>query len=236
MNIALIGYGKMGKTIEKLALKQSLTIGLICNSYEELVLSDLHNIDVAIEFTNPDAAFKNIKYCLEKGVKVVSGTTGWLDKKEEIEKIALQNHSAFFYASNFSIGVNIFFKVNEFLAKLMNVQNGYNIKMEEIHHTQKLDSPSGTAISLANQIIKQIERKKTWVEGNASNSDELEIHAKRFENVPGTHIVSYVSNVDTIEIKHEAHNREGFASGAILAALWINNKKGVFNMNDLLTL
>lgn len=236
MKLAIIGYGKMGKTIEKIALEKGIDLKYCINNFEELQTSDLSEVDVAIEFSQPTSAFQNIKHCLENGVNVVSGTTGWLDQKPVIEGIAVKNNTAFFYASNFSLGVNIFFKMNEILAKMMDPYPIYDVAMEEIHHAQKLDSPSGTAITLAEQIISKIDRKTNWKENSSNTSEELNIIAKRIENVPGTHTISYNSDVDSIEIKHTAHSRAGFAQGAVLAAQFINGKAGIFNMNDLLKL
>ena len=238
MNILLFGYGKMGKTIEKLAKDRGHNITLIIDKGETDKLKQLNNseIDVAIEFTEPTAAVLNIKSCIEARIPVVSGTTGWLDKFDEVEKLCFEKESAFFYASNYSVGVNIFFKLNEFLAKLMDTQN-YELKMSETHHTEKKDAPSGTAISIAEGIIKQNKKYTKWaLYENLKEDSEIPISAHRVENVPGTHEVIYHSDIDNISIKHTAHSRKGFAFGAVLAAEWLKNKKGVFGMNDLLQL
>ena len=236
MKIAIIGYGKMGKTIEALAKKKGHDIVLKINdskiSKQDVVI--LKNVDVAIEFSQPEGAFENIKSCLEHGVPVISGTTGWLEKMDEAIELCKKHDGAFFYASNYSVGVNIFFEINKALATMMNQQPQYDIQLEEIHHTQKLDAPSGTAISLAKDILKNIDRKQKWVNSNNNTSTELAIRSKRIDQVPGTHIIEYISPVDTIEIKHTAHSRQGFANGALAAAEWIIGRKGFFGMNDLL--
>jgi len=233
MKIALLGYGKMGKTIEKIALKRGHEIVLKVDKNNSNY--NLNNVDVAIDFSVPTAAFNNIKNCIQNNVAIVSGTTGWLKKYDEIVGLCKQKNGAFIYASNFSLGVNIFFELNKNLAKMMQNLNQYNISLEEIHHTKKLDAPSGTAITLAEDIIKNTS-KQSWALDVTTNSNEIPIIAKRIPDVPGTHTVSYQSNVDTIEIKHTAHSREGFALGAIVAAEWLFNKKGVFTMKDVLDL
>jgi len=230
MKIALLGYGKMGKVIEKIALSRGheiVFIKTIDNSFE-----GLQNADVAIEFSIPSAAQINITESLRNRIPIVSGTTGWLEDCHKMENLCLQQETAFIYSSNFSLGVNIFFELNDYLAKMMSKFKQYDIQMEEIHHTQKLDAPSGTAISLANSIINHSEYD-SWTLQNPK-SDEILIDAKRIENVPGTHLITYNSEVDSIEIKHTAHNREGFALGAVIAAEWIVDKKGVFTMKDVL--
>lgn len=236
MKIAIIGYGKMGKTIEALSDREDgevvLKIGI--ENLTDFTKVNLEEADVAIEFSRPEAAFENIKKCIEAGLPVVSGTTGWLDKKSEIEAICKANDGAFLYASNFSVGVNIFFAVNQYLAKLMNGHAQYDIEMEEVHHTQKLDAPSGTGITLANQIIENISRKEKWVNEAAFAENEISLISKRIDKVPGTHSIFYESPIDSIEIKHTAHSREGFAMGALMAAQWIIGKKGVFSMKDVL--
>ena len=230
MKIALLGYGKMGKTIERLALERGHEI--IFRISEDIESYDLQQADVAIDFSVPTAAFNNITTCFKKQVPVVSGTTGWLQHYEDAVKSCKENDAAFIYASNFSLGVNLFFELNKKLAQMMKNFPEYTVGIEEIHHTQKLDAPSGTAISLAEQIIENSE-KKGWKLDEAGE-DELPIVAKRIENVPGTHIISYDSPVDTIKIEHVAHSRDGFALGAIVAAEWLQHKKGVYSMKDVL--
>ena len=234
MNIALIGYGKMGKAIEQIALKKGHSIVAKIDQNDSLTNLLNQNVDVVIEFTNPSAAFENIKFCLDNHIPVVSGTTGWLENYKKIVALTVTKNGAFFYTSNFSIGVNIFFQINKKLAKIMNDYPEYTPIIEEIHHTQKIDAPSGTAISLAEGIIQTSEKIDNWVNTPTYNSNEIEIISKRINNVPGTHTISYNSIVDSIEIKHTAHSREGFASGAIVAAEFIKSKKGVFGMNELL--
>ena len=230
MRIALLGYGKMGKTIEKIAIERGHEVVLKIDIDHPVY--DIKIADVAIDFSQPNAAFTNLRNCIEHGIPVVSGTTGWLSKYNEIVDLCEQKNGAFIYASNFSIGVNLFFKVNEYLAKLMKNIEGYGVEMEEIHHIHKLDEPSGTAISLAEQIIENSD-KKNW-DLHESDTDNLWINSKRVGEVPGTHIIKYASNVDSIEIKHTAFNRNGFALGAVVAAEWLIGKKGVFTMKDVL--
>jgi len=232
MKIALLGYGKMGKVIERIALERGHEIVLRKTSSD--TFEDLHKADVAIDFSIPNAAVNNISACLHEGVPVISGTTGWLENYHEMVKLCEEQNGAFIYGSNFSLGVNIFFELNDYLARMMSKFNQYKVEMEEIHHTQKLDAPSGTAITLANRIIENSDYS-SWALENAKD-DELLINAKRIENVPGTHSVFYNSEVDTIEIKHTAHNRDGFALGSVIAAEWIIGKKGVFTMKDVLQL
>ena len=236
MKIAIIGYGKMGKTIERLAVAKGHEIILKINAdnIEEFTTENLKKAEVAIEFSHPESAFENIKKCLEVGLPIVSGTTAWLDKLDEAKAICTENNGAFMYASNFSIGVNIFFEVNNYLAKMMNPQPQYEPSLHEIHHTQKLDAPSGTGITLAQGVLNNIDRKDNWVNRKIEKSTELALTSERIDPAPGTHAVTYSSEIDTIEIKHTAHSREGFASGAILAAEWIIGKKGYFTMRDLL--
>jgi 4-hydroxy-tetrahydrodipicolinate reductase len=238
MKIALIGYGKMGQAIEEIALQQGHEIVLKINidNTEDLTRENLSKADVAIEFTHPGSAFENISLCLQYGVAVVSGTTGWLDKYPQAQALCQQYQGALLVASNFSVGVNIFFEVNKRLAALMAPLHDYEVTIEEIHHTQKKDAPSGTAISLAEQVLEKITRKKTWVNHLSDNVDELEIISERIDPAPGTHKVKYHSTIDDIEIIHTAHNRKGFASGAVLAATFIKGKKGVFSMKDVLGL
>ena len=236
MNIALIGYGKMGHAIEHAALKRGHTVSLQITSANknELDAAHLAEVDVAIEFTNPEAARENVLQCLGLGVNTISGTTGWNDQIPEAQAAAKQYDAAFLHASNFSIGVNIFFEVNKLLASLMNGRNEYNITIEETHHTQKKDAPSGTAITIAAQIIENIGNKTHWALNDFNQPDAVPIVAHRVENVPGTHKVTYSSPIDDIEIIHTAHNRDGFALGAILAAEFIAGKKGIFSMKDVL--
>ncbi|TRX62080.1 4-hydroxy-tetrahydrodipicolinate reductase [Fulvivirga sp. M361] len=236
MKILLLGYGKMGKTIETLALSRS---HLIADRIDQDNYTDLHqynhtNVDVAIEFSQPDAAYNNIIYCLQHGIPIVSGTTGWLDRKDDIETLCKENNGAFFYSSNYSIGVNLFFKLNERLAELMENTTEYRLEMEEIHHTEKKDEPSGTAITLAEGIIKKSDLKEKWILNDDSDKKAIPIYSKREGKVPGTHIIKYSSPIDTIEIKHTAHSREGFAKGALLVAEWMMGKKGVLGMEDFL--
>lgn len=238
MNILILGYGKMGKIISELAESRGHTIAAKINidNREELINLDPSVIDVAIEFSQPEAAIDNIKWALDRGIPIVSGTTGWISKKPEINRLTLEKNGAFFYASNFSIGVNIFFKINELLAKLMNEAKGYQVSLEEIHHTEKKDAPSGTAITLAQGIIKNYKSLKEWnlVGEGRENHNSLPITAKRIDPAPGTHIVRYSSPIDDIEITHTAHSRQGFALGAVLVAEWIPGKKGVLSMDDFL--
>lgn len=236
MRILILGYGKMGKTIEQIALnrKHSVPFKIDLHNQQELSTITSDMVDVAIEFSNPESAYKNVKYCIENNIPVVCGSTGWLDKKKEIEELCLKNKGAFFYASNYSVGVNLFFNFNKILAGIMNGYPQYKVSMEEIHHTEKKDAPSGTAITLAEGIISSYPEKKNWVNEPSNKTEEVSIISKRIENVPGTHTVSYNSEVDTIEIKHTAHSRQGFAEGAVIAAEWLTGKKGVFGMDDLL--
>lgn len=237
MKVAILGYGKMGKEIEKILLERNHQILLKINSnnsnFDENLLE---NIDVAIEFSTPKTAYQNILKCINTKTPIVVGTTGeWLNQLNTITSNVNKNNTSLIYASNFSIGVNIFFKINEMLAKLMNRFDDYKAEITEIHHTQKLDSPSGTAITLANQITKNHNAYKHWKENSKlENSSELNIIAKRIENVPGTHIINYENKIDKIEIIHEAKNRAGFALGSVIAAEWILNKQGVFTMADVL--
>ncbi len=238
MNIALVGYGKMGKTIEKIALERGHTIALRIeeNNLAQALEQASVKPDVAIEFSLPEAAYSNIMTCLENNIPVVCGTTGWLHHKPAVEAYLSEKGGGFFYASNYSVGVNLFFKLNKFLAKLMNKHPQYNVSMVEIHHTEKLDAPSGTGITLAEGVLELLDGKEKWVNEETSSPAELSIISKREPNVPGTHTVSYTSEVDTIEITHTAHNRAGFALGAVLAAEWLPGKQGSFGMDDLLQL
>lgn len=239
MNILLLGYGKMGKIIGEIAESRGHHIVGKINIENRAELSELDGsaIDVAIEFSQPDAAFENIKWAINRKIPVVSGTTGWLDKKKAIETLTIEKGTAFFYASNFSIGVNIFFRVNRFLATLMKDQEDYKVSMEEIHHTEKKDAPSGTAITLAEAILEENPNLKNWksAEDVVSGENELIITSKRVDPAPGTHIIRYESGIDTIEICHTAHSRKGFALGAMLVAEWIKDKNGVLSMDDFLS-
>jgi len=232
MKIALLGYGKMGKEIEKIAISRGHEIVLKKSSNS--TFNGLENADVTIDFSLPTTAFENISKSLDADIPVISGTTGWLDNYNDIISLCNNKKGAFLYASNFSVGVNVFFELNNYLSKLMANLNNYQVSMEEIHHTQKLDAPSGTAITLANSIIEN-SKYNNWTLENP-NINEIQIKAKRIENIPGTHSVYYRSIVDEIEIKHEAFSREGFALGAVIAAEWIVNKKGIFTMKDVLNL
>lgn len=239
MNILLLGYGKMGQLIGQIAESRGHQIVGKINIDNRSDLDPLNpeNIDVAIEFSQPEAAVENIKWALDRNIPILSGTTGWLASKPEIEKLTLESNGTFFYASNYSIGVNIFFKVNEFLAKLINESGGYKASIEEIHHTAKLDAPSGTAITLAEGIIKSVSPLKNWnLTGETIDSEQsLPITSKRIDPAPGTHIIRYESEIDTIEVSHTAHSKQGFALGAILVAEWIQGKKGVLSMDDFLS-
>lgn len=230
MKIALLGYGKMGKIIEQIATERGHEIVLKVDDAQTPY--DIRVADVAIEFSTPHSAFANISNALTHQVPVIAGTTGWLAQYEEAVAICKAHKTAFLYASNFSIGVNVFFALNRALAKLMSKFNNYKVGIEEIHHTQKLDAPSGTAITLAEGIMAETDYTG-WQLGNAP-ANEIPIEAKRIGNTPGTHIITYNSEVDTLEIKHTAHNRNGFALGAVLAAEWIIGKEGVFGMKDVL--
>ena len=232
MKIALLGYGKMGKVIERIALERGHEIVLRKTSKD--TFAGLEKTDVAIDFSIPDAAAANIRICLEKQVPVVCGTTGWLEHYEEMTALCKAKNGAFLYGSNFSLGVTIFFELNAHLAKIMARFTDYKVSVEEIHHTQKLDAPSGTAITLANGIIENSDYKGWTLEN--PKAGEMKIDAIRTENVPGTHSVFYDSDVDKIEIKHTAHSRDGFALGAVIAAEWIIGKQGIFTMKEVLAL
>jgi 4-hydroxy-tetrahydrodipicolinate reductase len=236
MKFALIGYGKMGMAIEEIALERGheIVLKIHIDNLEDFTEANVKQADVAIEFTHPHSAFDNIQKCLEWGVPVVCGTTGWLDKYEEAKQLCQQHKGALLVASNFSIGVNIFFELNKKLAELMAPHGNYDVSLEEIHHTQKKDAPSGTAITLAEQILERISRKKKWVNHLSDNPDELEITSERVDPAPGTHKIKYTSSIDDIEITHTAHNRKGFAAGAVLAAEFIAGKHGVFTMQQVL--
>lgn len=233
MKIALLGYGKMGKVIERIALERGHEI--VLKKDESNTYEGIEKAEVAIDFSVPMVAVENISTAINQGIPVVCGTTGWLEQYDEVVQLCQEKNGAFLYGSNFSLGVNLFFELNNYLAKMMaRFSSVYKVSMEEIHHTQKLDSPSGTAISLAKGVIEN-SAYDSWTEETATEN-QIPIDAKRIENVPGTHSVYYSSDVDFIEIKHVAHNREGFALGAVLAAEWIVGKNGVFSMKDVLDL
>jgi 4-hydroxy-tetrahydrodipicolinate reductase len=245
MNIALLGYGKMGKIIEKIATdrKHNIVLKIDHDNQDELTAENLKKADAVIEFTTPASVLSNIQYCFDTGVPIVVGTTGWYEHLGQVKQNCVDSGSTLLYASNFSVGVNIFFYINRKLAKLMNNYPYYDVQVEEIHHTQKLDSPSGTAITIAEGIIDNLDRKKDWVnvltaEGNDADdssvkNEQVLIESFRIDSVPGTHTVIYDSEVDTLEFKHTAHNRNGFALGAVLAAEWIHNKKGFFSVQEM---
>lgn len=235
MKIALIGYGRMGQEIEKIALERghSISVKMGKDSFSQFDSQAFKTSDVAIEFSLPETALGNYKQCFKNNIPVVSGTTGWLDSYDELIQQCEQEHQTFFYASNFSVGVNIFFEINKKLAFLMNQAQGYDVELEEIHHTKKLDAPSGTAISLAEQIVTEYASKEKWAL-DSDNNKELNITAKRVADTPGTHTIKYNSEIDDITIEHKAKSRKGFALGAVLAAEFVKNKKGVYSMKDLL--
>lgn len=238
MNIALIGYGKMGKAIEEIAVANGHTIGLKIDldNAADLCAEKLVGIDVAIEFTGPHSAFDNVMKCLTLGVPVVCGSTGWLEKFEEAKAFCLSQNGTLIYASNFSIGVNLFFEINKTLATLMSKHPSYEVSLHEIHHTQKKDAPSGTAITLAEQVLDAIPHKTKWVNEASGVASDLVISSERIDPAPGTHTTTYSSAIDTIEITHTAHNRKGFAGGAVLAAEYAASRKGIFSMKDVLGL
>lgn len=235
MRIALLGYGKMGQAIDAIATERGNEISykITIDNPSDIDKINKDNTDVVIEFTQPDSAINNIKTIINKAIPIVIGTTGWLEEYDNIANYCKENGSAMLYASNFSLGVNLFFRLNSHLSKLMN-NRGYHVSMEEIHHTQKLDAPSGTAITLAEGVMKEIKSKTKWVNNESNRSNEIGIVSLREPEVPGTHSVSYSSEVDTIEITHTAHSRKGFALGAVLVAEWIKDKKGVLTMSDFL--
>ena len=236
MKIALIGYGKMGHAIEEIAAekKHQIVLRIDIENAADFTIENLRRADVAIEFTTPHSATENIKKCLDAGVAVVCGTTGWLDQWNNIKQHCLDKDGTLLYASNFSVGVNLFFELNSFLAKLMSKYKEYDVMLEETHHAQKEDAPSGTAITIAEQILKQVPSKKSWVNHISDNTEELEILSERVGLVPGTHKVKYKSEIDDIEIIHTAHSRKGFAAGAVIAAEFVYGKKGIFSMKDVL--
>lgn len=235
LNIALIGYGKMGKELEKAAAERGHHTVVIIDTPDDWNSADFSDTDVALEFSTPKTAVQNILKCFEHHIPVVCGTTAWHDQLDFIRESCAASGQSFFFASNFSISVNIFFEINRLLARLMNNQKEYTVDIEEIHHTTKLDAPSGTAIVLANDIIQNMEHLDAWSK-EKSTDKELEIRSLREENVPGTHIITYESSFDQIQIQHTAKSRKGFALGAILAAEWLHDKKGFYEMKDLLSL
>lgn len=236
MKIVLIGYGKMGKEIERIALGRghSIVAKIDLGNQAELASLTANEVDVAIEFSNPASAYANILTCIQKQIPVVCGTTGWLEKKAEVETLTKEKDSTFFYASNYSIGVNLFFRLNKMLANLMSPHKEYDIYTNEIHHLEKKDSPSGTAITVAEGIIEAYDAKDKWVNNEIPAANEVAIWSQRESTIPGTHSVKYISKVDQIEITHEAFSREGFALGAVIAAEWVQDKKGVLGMDDML--
>lgn len=236
MKIGLIGYGKMGKEIEKIAIERGHSIPLIIDAHNpgDLTSENLTNCDAVIEFTMPESAVRNYMACFEAGVPVVSGTTGWLHRQEEVHRKCRETDGTFFYASNFSVGVNLFFELNRKLAQLMADHPEYQVRMTEVHHTQKLDAPSGTAITLAESLLEILPGKKSWKNQAQVAADELSILSERVGEVPGIHTITYESEVDLIEITHSAKNRKGFALGAVLAAEFCLQNKGILSMNDLL--
>lgn len=238
MKIALVGYGKMGQTIEQIAIERGheVVFKITTANRNELNEANLRQVDVVIEFTRPEAAQENVTTCLKAGIPVVCGTTGWNEGLAYAKMTAIDHNTALLQASNFSIGVNIFFEVNKFLASMMNEQPSYDLVLEETHHTEKKDAPSGTAITLAEQILDNISRKNHWTKQITDDPATFPILAHRVENVPGTHSIKYTSAIDDIEIIHTAHNREGFARGAVLAAEFIEGKQGIFTMKDVLGL
>ena len=238
MKIVIIGYGKMGKAIEEIAIAKGHEIVLKIDAYNtsDFTKENVQKANVAIEFTGPDTAFENISKCIEWGVPVISGSTGWLDDFEKAKKLCEEKKGCLIYASNFSIGVNLFFEINKKVASLMESYDNYDVSMTETHHTEKKDAPSGTAISLAEQILAQIGRKNKWVNEASREATDLIIRSERIDPAPGTHTVSYDSPIDSIEITHTAHTRKGFASGAVLAAEFANQKMGIFTMKDVLGL
>lgn len=238
MKIILIGYGKMGKAIEEVAIRRSheVIMKIDLDNRNDLNKENIAGADVAIEFTGPDSAYANCRQCIELGIPVVSGSTGWTNRLDELKELCRKKNGGFVYSSNYSIGVNLFFELNTYLANLMTDQLQYDVSMEEIHHTQKKDAPSGTAITLAEQILGKLKRKKKWINSESKDPELLGIESKRIDPAPGTHKVRYTSEIDDIEIIHTAHSRAGFAAGAVLAAEFIRNKKGFFTMKDVLGL
>ena len=238
MKIAIIGYGKMGKAIEEIAIAKGheIVLKIDVSNTADFTKENIQKANVAIEFTGPHTAFENITKCIDWGVPVISGSTGWLDNFENAKKLCVEKKGCLIYASNFSIGVNLFFEINKQVAALMEPYENYDVSMTETHHTEKKDAPSGTAISLAEQILAEIGRKNKWVNEPSSEASNLIIRSERIDPAPGTHTVSYESAIDSIEITHTAHTRKGFAGGAVLAAEFANQKMGIFTMKDVLGL
>jgi len=238
MKIAIIGYGKMGKAIEEIAVSKGheIVLKIDVSNTSDFTKENVQKANVAIEFTGPHTAFENITKCIDWGVPVISGSTGWLDNFEKAKKLCVEKKGCLIYASNFSIGVNLFFEINKQVAALMDPYENYDVSMTETHHTEKKDAPSGTAISLAEQILAKIGRKNKWVNEPSSEASNLIIRSERIDPAPGTHTVSYESAIDSIEITHTAHTRKGFAGGAVLAAEFANQKMGIFTMKDVLGL
>lgn len=238
MQIAIIGYGKMGHMIEEVALQRGheVVVKINIENTEDFTKENISKADVAIEFTGPSTAYDNIKKCIDFGVPVVSGSTGWNSRLDEVKDYIKGKKGSFLHTSNFSIGVNIFFEVNKLLAKLMASHPEYDIALKEIHHIAKLDAPSGTAVTLAQQVLATVPRKVNWVNNRSEKPEELSIISERIDPAPGTHFVKYTSEIDDIEIIHTAHNRKGFALGAVQAAEYISDKKGIFSMQEVLGL
>jgi 4-hydroxy-tetrahydrodipicolinate reductase len=238
MKLALIGYGKMGKAVEKIALDRGHEISIVISqsNLDSFHFDNLKDCDVAIEFTNPKSALSNILKLCDYGVNIISGSTGWLDHLDVAHKAVLKADIGFLNATNFSLGVNIFFALNAYLAEMMKKHKSYKTSIKEIHHTAKLDAPSGTAITIAESIIDHNQNYNNWSNGDSRHENIIPIISERIDPAPGTHIVTYSSTIDTLQISHEAHNREGFALGAVVAAEWIVNKKGIFSMKDVLSL
>ena len=238
MKIALIGYGKMGKAIEEIAIQKGheIVLKIDVSNLDEFNQQNISKADVAIEFTSPHTALNNVLKCLEYGIPVICGSTGWTEQLADVYNFCKEKNGTFLYASNYSIGVNLFFELNTYLAKLMDKYKDYHVSITETHHTQKKDAPSGTAITLAEQIIQNNSSKNNWVNLSSTKEGELEIFSERIDPAPGTHTIKYSSPIDNIEITHTAHNRVGFASGAVLAAEFVENKKGIFTMKDVLGL
>ena len=236
MKVAILGYGKMGQIIEKIALERghNILLKINQNNIDELNIENLKKADVVIDFSTPESAKTNIILSIDAHKPIISGTTGWLNDYKVVKDYCIKNNGTFLYASNFSLGVNLFFELNKNLAKLMKKHQQYQINLTEIHHSEKLDAPSGTAISLAEQIISESNIKNKWTLNTKNSDEELKINAQRKRNITGTHSVNYKSEIDSISIIHEAHSRDGFALGAVIAAEWIISKKGVFSMHDVL--